>query len=277
MNEVTVIELSELTGLTRSKIYYLINKGKLIISNGKINLESALQVVTELTIKKTKITNEENFRHISNMLHLQIITLQKQLELAHEREKSYLAELASYRQFLSTKTTSQPPIVEDYTQAELENDVIDRDENSQKPMEFESENQVPIESYQNINIEMKSTNEPENHPISKESIYNEITLPESESRDTRLAKPINETTELNDDALIGIGTSLPFKDNKEPLLNLKRHRSSKARVVPISKSGSRKFIHLRPNLNKRSRSSLADQPMTDQEDLNKEDHHNSKQ
>ncbi|MDC4483631.1 hypothetical protein NQ758_13025 [Acinetobacter baumannii] len=172
MNEVTVIELSELTGLTRSKIYYLINKGKLIISNGKINLESALQVVTELTIKKTKITNEENFRHISNMLHLQIITLQKQLELAHEREKSYLAELASYRQFLHTKTTPQPPIVEDYTQAELENDVIDRDENSLKPMEFESKNQVPLETYQNSNKKTKSKNTTTSHSISIESIDN---------------------------------------------------------------------------------------------------------
>ncbi|MGQ1705198.1 hypothetical protein ACT4V6_11690 [Acinetobacter baumannii] len=45
--------------------------------------------------------------------------------------------------------------MEDYTQAELENDVIDRDENSQKPMEFESKNQVPIESCQNSNKETK--------------------------------------------------------------------------------------------------------------------------
>ncbi|MDC4944667.1 hypothetical protein OHW01_15735 [Acinetobacter baumannii] len=172
MNEVTVIELSELTGLTRSKIYYLINKGKLIISNGKINLEDALSIITALKIKKTKITNEENFRQILNMLHLQIITLQKQLELAHKREKMYLAELASYRQFLPTKTTLQPPIVEDYTQAELENNVIDRDENSQKPMEFENENQVPLETYQNSNKETKSKNTTTSHSIPIESIDN---------------------------------------------------------------------------------------------------------
>ncbi|MCU7697009.1 hypothetical protein OD757_07215 [Acinetobacter sp. AYS6] len=172
MNEVTVIELCELTGLTRSKIYYLINKGKLIISNGKINLESALQVVTELKIKKTKITNEENFRQILNMLHLQIIALQKQLELAHEREKTYLAELASYRQFLLTKTTLQPPIVEDYTQAELENDVIDRGENSRKPMEFESGNQATLETCQNTNKETKSKNTMTSHSLPTESIDN---------------------------------------------------------------------------------------------------------
>ncbi|HAV58361.1 MAG TPA: hypothetical protein DCX45_13350, partial [Acinetobacter junii] len=91
MKEVTVIELSEHTGLSRSKIYYLIKKGKIIISNGKINFEDAIRVITELTLKKKESTNEENFRHIFNMLYLQNITLQKQLDLAYEREKVYLA------------------------------------------------------------------------------------------------------------------------------------------------------------------------------------------
>ncbi|MDO7459871.1 hypothetical protein Q5X71_17820 [Acinetobacter baumannii] len=172
MNEVTVIELSELTGLTRSKIYYLINKGKLIILNGKINLESALQVVTELKIKKTKITNEENFRHILNMLHLQIIALQKQLDLANEREKMYLTELASYRQLLLSKITQNSSTHEIDAQTELENDVIDRDENSQKTMEFKSENQALLESYQNSNKETKSKNTTTSHSIPRESINN---------------------------------------------------------------------------------------------------------
>lgn len=172
MNEVTVIELSELSGLTRSKIYYLINKGKLIISNGKINLESALQVVTELTIKKTKLNNYENFRHILNMLYLQNITLQKQLELANEREKTYLAELASYRQFLPTKTALQLPTMENNIQAELENDVIDRAENSRKSMELESGNQAPLETCQNTNKETKSKNTMTSHSLPTESIDN---------------------------------------------------------------------------------------------------------
>lgn len=103
MKEMTVIELSKLTGLSRSKIYYLNKIGKLMILNGKINYEDALQVITSLAIKKTKITNQENFRHILNMLHLQNITLQKQLDLAYEREKTYLSELASYRQSLLIK------------------------------------------------------------------------------------------------------------------------------------------------------------------------------
>ncbi|MEN8975142.1 hypothetical protein [Acinetobacter baumannii] len=172
MKLVTVIELSEQTGLTRSQIYYLNKKHNLINSQGKINLEEALKIITALKIKKTKITNEENFRHILNMLHLQIIALQKQLDLANEREKSYIAELVSYRQFLPTKTTLQPPIVEDYTQAELENDVIDRDENSQKTMEFKSENQALLESYQNSNKETKSKNTTTSHSIPRESINN---------------------------------------------------------------------------------------------------------
>ncbi|WP_436868891.1 hypothetical protein [Acinetobacter courvalinii] len=273
MNEVTVIELSELTGLTRSKIYYLINKGKLIISNGKINLEDALSIITALKIKKTKITNKENFRQILNMLHLQIITLQKQLELAHKREKMYLAELASYRQFLPTKTTSQPPTVEDYTQAELKNDVIDRDENSQKPMEFESENQVPIESCQNSNKETKSANETENHPTPTESICNEMPLAESKSGDTELTRQEEETAEQNDDALIG--TSLPNHNDKKQNLILKRRTCSTVRIAKKTKPAKPIYINLTPKMQKVALSS--DQPMTDQDDPNNKNHHDPEQ
>lgn len=53
----------------------------------KINYKDALQVITSLAIKKPKINHQENFRHILNMLHLQNTTLQKQLDLAYEREK----------------------------------------------------------------------------------------------------------------------------------------------------------------------------------------------
>jgi len=42
------------------------------------------------------------------MLNLQNITLQKQLDLAYEREKAYLIELAIYRQNLVPKTVLQP-------------------------------------------------------------------------------------------------------------------------------------------------------------------------
>lgn len=159
MKLVTVIELSEQTDLTRSLIYYLNKKHNLINSEGKINLKDALQIITALKIKKTKTTNEETFRQILNMLHLQNITLQKQLDLAYEREKNYLAELARYRQNLPKKTTLHSPTVESNTQTVLENNGVDKDENSQKPMQSESENQAPLESCQSINKETKSASE----------------------------------------------------------------------------------------------------------------------
>lgn len=66
MKKLSVIELSEHTGLTRSQIYHLIKKGKLIILNGKINYTDAMQVITTLPLKKTQMNNEENFKHASH-------------------------------------------------------------------------------------------------------------------------------------------------------------------------------------------------------------------
>ncbi|MDC5544751.1 hypothetical protein OHX02_02505 [Acinetobacter baumannii] len=266
MKLVTVIELSEQTGLTRSQIYYLNKKHNLINSQGKINLEEALKIITALKIKKTKITNEENFRQILNMLHLQIIALQKQLDLANEREKSYIAELASYRQLLLSKITQNSSTHESDAQTELENDVIDRDENSQKRMEFKSENQALLESYQNINKETKSVNEPESHPTLTESICNKMLLPESESGDTKLTRLKKEMTEQNDDALID--TSSPNQEDIKPPLQLNRHKKSS---VVVLKGVPAKCINLVANTNRRK--SRTGQPMTDQEDLNKVDHH----
>jgi len=166
MKKVTVIELSEQTGLTRSQIYYLNKTHKLLNIEGKLNLEDALRIITTLKIKKTKITNEENFRQILNMLHLQNITLQKQLDLANEREKNYLTELASYRQNLAPKTTPYPPTVEGDTQALLENNIVDTDENSHKPIQSKSENQASLESCQSINKETKLASETGHFPQS---------------------------------------------------------------------------------------------------------------
>ena len=54
MKELTVIELSEQTGLTRSQIYHLNKKHNFINLNKKINYEYALPIITALTIKKAK-------------------------------------------------------------------------------------------------------------------------------------------------------------------------------------------------------------------------------
>lgn len=77
MKKLTVIELCELTGLTRSQIYYLNKKHNLINLNEKINYEYALPIITTLTIKKAKKANEKNFRQILNMLILQNHALEK--------------------------------------------------------------------------------------------------------------------------------------------------------------------------------------------------------
>ena len=74
MKELTVIELSEQTGLTRSQIYHLNKKHNFINLNKKINYEYALPIITALTIKKAKKANEKNFRPILNMLILGAIT-----------------------------------------------------------------------------------------------------------------------------------------------------------------------------------------------------------
>ena len=65
MKELTVIELSEQTGLTRSQIYNLNKKHNFINLNKKINYEYALPIITALTIKKVKKVNETNFKHVS--------------------------------------------------------------------------------------------------------------------------------------------------------------------------------------------------------------------
>ncbi|MDR6798347.1 hypothetical protein [Acinetobacter calcoaceticus] len=270
MKLVTVIELSKQTGLTRSQIYYLNKEHNLLNSDGKINLEDALNIITALKIKKAKITNEENFRQILNMLHLQNIALQKQLDLANEREKNYIAELANYRQHLLLKITKNSSIHESDAQTELENSGFDTDRNYRKPMQFESENQASRESCQSINKETKSTNEIESHPISTESIRNEMTLPASESGETGLIRSEKEISERNHDALIG--TPLPNQNDKNQNPILKRRTHSTAQVVKgTSKSVSISLTARNPN------SKPANEKIAGQDDLNKKDHHDSEQ
>lgn len=200
MKKVTVIELSELTGLSRSKIYYLKKIGKLMISDGKINYEDALQVITSLATKKTKITNQENFRHILNMIHLQNITLQKQLDLAYEREKTYLSELASYRQSLLQKPALPPFLDENDSQEGLGNDLDSIDENSLNLMQPESENHTPTESCQGINEKTQSTNEVGPHVPPTAPLQNEMTLSETESGETASTEQKKEAIEQKDNA-----------------------------------------------------------------------------
>lgn len=263
MKKVTVIELSEQTGLTRSQIYYLNKKHNFINLDGKINLEDVLRIITTSKINQTKLTDDKNFRHILNMLHLQNIALQKQLDLAHEREKNYLAELASYRQNLAQKTTLHPPTLEGDKQALLENNGVDKDENAQKSMQSKSEYQARLDSSQSINKQTKSVNEVESNPISTESTYNEISLPKSKSWDT---EPKNESTEKNDDAFIG--TPFTTQDDTKPLLNNNRHKKPRA---SIAKTKSTKLSYPSPIPKKQKVGLPTDQLIKDQDNLDKKD------
>ncbi|MDC5024960.1 hypothetical protein OHW20_07890 [Acinetobacter baumannii] len=268
MEKLTVLQLSKRTGLSRTQIYHLQTKNKLKIINGKIDLKEAMPAIIELLDKKSNKDSEINFKQILNLLISQNISLQTQLNLAHEREKAYLTELASSRQNLAQETALQPPIDESGIQAELENDGVDTDDNALNKMEAESETQAPVESRQNIYKETRSANATESHPISTESIRNDMTLPESESGDAGLTKQEKEKTEQNADVLIG--TSLPNRNDKKQNLKLKRHTRSTARIAKKTKPAKPIYINLIPKMQKVTLST--DQPITDQDNLNNKDH-----
>ncbi|MGR2919468.1 hypothetical protein [Acinetobacter sp. 1125_18A] len=265
MEKLTVLQLSKRTGLSRTQIYHLQTKNKLKIINGKIDFEEAMPAIIELLDKKSNKDSEINFKQILNLLISQNISLQTQLNLAHEREKNYLAELASYRQHLLSKTNLNTHKNESEIQAKQKNNLTDRNKDAQKLMQFENENQVHLESCQNINKETKSVNEVESIPISTESIHNEITLPESKSWDTRSK---NESTEQNADALIG--TPIPTKDETKPLLNKNRQEKPTAQ---LAKTKSAKLIYPNPNQTKQKVGLPTDQLITDQDNLDKKDPH----
>ncbi|USP39537.1 hypothetical protein [Acinetobacter sp. XS-4] len=270
MEKLTVLQLSKRTGLSRTQIYHLQTKNKIKIINGKIDLEEAMPAIIELLDKKSNKDSDINFKQILSLLISQNILLQTQLNLAHEREKAYLTELTSYRQSLAQKIATQSSTDECNTQAglELENDGVVTDENSRSQIESESENQAPLESCQNINKETKSVSEAAPYPLPIKSIDNEMTLPESESGDT---KPQKESNEQNDDALVD--TPLSNEDDTEPSLDLNSPQITKAQLAKNSIQ-AKPFRYIPPSNRKKSASPTT-QSMTDQDDINKEDFHNS--
>lgn len=236
----TVIELSELTGLSRSKIYYLKKIGKLMILDGKINYEDALQVITSLAIKKAKINNQENFKHILNMLHLQNITLQKQLDLAYEREKTYLAELASYRQSLRLKPALTSFIDENNSQEGLENDLDNIDKNALNLMQSKNENHTSTESCQGISEKTQATNETGPHVLPTAPLQNEMTLSETESGETASTEQKKDAIEQKDNAL-GMQPSTQGEIRQSPL-----RRTTTAKVN--SGKSNKVSVECRPSL-----------------------------
>ena len=91
MKALSVIELAKLYGMNRQSIYKRINKGDLSKnSNGKIDLSEAIRVFGEPSQRSTQnVTLQSQATEKSaelDIMRQQVDMLQKQLELAQERE-----------------------------------------------------------------------------------------------------------------------------------------------------------------------------------------------
>lgn len=267
MEKLTVLQLSKRTGLSRTQIYHLQTKNKLKIINGKIDFEEAMPAIIELLDKKSNKDSEINFKQILNLLISQNISLQTQLNLAHEREKNYLAELTIYRQHYAQKTVQNPPKFKGNTQIELENNVVDTNENYQNQMQSKIENQAHLKSCQSNNEEIKSVNEAGLSPLPTKSIFNEMTLPKSKSWDTGSKC---ESTEQNAGALIGI--PIPSQDETKTLLNKNRQKKPTA---PVIKRITKNVLIISTPC--KSDSPPINKSIEDQDNIDKKDHHNYEQ
>lgn len=91
MKALSVIELAKLYGMNRQSIYKRINKGDLSKnSNGKIDLSEAIRVFGEpsqRTNRNVTLQSQETQKSAElDIMRQQVDMLQKQLELAQERE-----------------------------------------------------------------------------------------------------------------------------------------------------------------------------------------------
>ena len=88
MKALSVIELAKLYGMTRQSIYKRIQKGDLSKnSNGKIDLSEAIRVFGEPSqrVNQLQTTNTQKLSEV-HILEQQVHMLQKQLEIAQDRE-----------------------------------------------------------------------------------------------------------------------------------------------------------------------------------------------
>ena len=270
MKELTVIELSEQSGLTRSQIYHLNKKHNLINLNKKINYKYAFPIIAALTIKKAKKANEKNFRQILNMLILQNTALQKQLNLANEREKTHLSELTSYQQNLTQKPSLTPPIDQGNAQSALENDLNNIGENSQNPMQSESEMSAPNESRNGGNTETESANETDTQPRPTASFNNEMILSESDTSDGEPSRQKNEVIEKKENAFL---SSPPSSQNDGIQLQSPNKRKKVATLKPVQIPKNISVTKRKPNANNQSEREPENESIADQDKVNKKDHH----
>ena len=105
MKSLSVIELSNLYGMTRQAVYKQINKGNLSKnSDGKIDLSEAIRVFGEPSkhVNSSQTTETRKLSEV-HLLEQQVHMLQKQLEQAHEREKFQRDELKAKNDQLHVK------------------------------------------------------------------------------------------------------------------------------------------------------------------------------
>ena len=105
MKSLSVIELSNLYGMTRQAIYKHINKGNLSKnSDGKIDLSEAIRVFGEPSrnVNGSQTTETRKLSEV-HLLEQQVYMLQKQLEQAHEREQFQREELKAKNDQLHIK------------------------------------------------------------------------------------------------------------------------------------------------------------------------------
>lgn len=266
MKEVTIIELSELTGVTRSQIYHLVKKDKIMILNGKVNYNNALKVVATLTIKKAKRANEKNFRQILNMLVLQNTALQKQLDLASDREKTHISELTSCRPDLPQKSTLIPPIDQSNAWSTFEND---KEEKVHNPMLSENQIYSSKEPIYGNNMGVKSASEYGIQSLPTASFNNEMILSESDTSDGEPSRQKNEVIEKKE--ITQLDTPSLTQNNTQPSLAPKI-RKKEANILPIRIPKNFYVTKRKLNTNKQSEQAPENESVVDQSKVNKNDH-----
>ena len=105
MKSLSVIELSNLYGMTRQAVYKQVNKGNLSKnSDGKIDLSEAIRVFGEPSkhVNSSQTTETRKLSEV-HLLEQQVHMLQKQLEQAHDREKFQRDELKAKNDQLHVK------------------------------------------------------------------------------------------------------------------------------------------------------------------------------
>ena len=105
MKSLSVIELSNLYGMTRQAVYKQVNKGNLSKnSDGKIDLSEAIRVFGEPSknVNGSRTTETRKLSEV-HLLEQQVHMLQKQLEQAHEREQFQRDELKAKNDQLHVK------------------------------------------------------------------------------------------------------------------------------------------------------------------------------